>query len=375
MTIEQSLDRLIGPRPNGSPEIEEVATYLEGALESLTPHVETQLFDSTPYGFALLCVVTLILALFAMWALFRHRNITCLGLIFTIPLLMILEMEFLQSPISGLITSPAKNIVATFPGSDGPLIILAAHYDTATQIGDHFHWLYAAIATALGIVIAVSLSVVSLVRRKATSRASLLIAMPFVILPFAITVVQQSIGPMVREPSPGALDNAGSIAILLDVAEQLSERKGKNKATIQIVFLAGEEERTLGSLHFVQSIKSKKVDLVINLESVGGPGPIAFAEEEAFLIRRYPPSAIAVESVRNAANMLELGPLNPMPLPGTMYTDGRSFLAADLPAITLISYSEGGPRHLHSKRDNRQRLSVESLQQVVKLLMAVVNGA
>ncbi len=375
MTIEQSLDRLIGPRPSGSPEIEEIAQYLEGALNALTPHVDTQIFDSTPYGFALLFVVTLIIVIFAIWALFRRQNVLSLSLLFSVPLLMILEMEFLLSPVSGAITSPAKNIVATFPGSGGPLIVLTAHYDTATQIGDHFHWFYTGIASVLGLFVAITLAVASLVRRKATPRTILYIAIPFIILPFITTVVQQSIGPMVSDPSPGALDNAGSVAVLLSLAEQLSERKGKTKATVQIVFLAGEEERTLGSLHFVQSIQSRKPDLVINLESVGGPGPIAFAEEESFLYRSYPPSAVAVEAIRNATRTLEQRPPIPMRLPGSMYTDGRSFLAADLPTVTLISYSKGGPRHLHSILDNRQRLSIQSLHQAVELLMTVVTSA
>ncbi len=54
-------------------------------------------------------------------------------------------------------------------------------------------------------------------------------------------------------------------------------------------------------------------------------------------------------------------------------TDARSFLAQGIPAVTLLSGPEGRlPRHLHSARDSRDRLSVPALERTVEFLEAIV---
>jgi len=315
----------------------------------------------------------LLIAIAAALALLRRRYRLSLLLLLCVPLLAYAEMDQLRSPVSGLLTVPAHNIIATFQGpADAPLIVFSAHYDSATQLGDHIHWQYAAIASGAGLALACGLAIFGITRRSRFSRPVLLAAASLLVLPFVVSFAQQSVGPFVRHPSPGALDNAGSVAVLLKLAERLKERSGHLQATVQLAFLSCEEERAIGSWRFARDLRSRRPIAIVNLEAVGGTGPLAYAEEESFLVRRYQPTPSVIQFLQQAARGLGWEPLRPMPLPGVMYTDGRSFLASGLPAATILSYSDGGPRNLHSVSDNRNRLSVASLQQAVAFLETVV---
>lgn len=376
VTIDDYLDKLVGPRPNGSAAIEDAARFIEETLRNLTPNVEIQHFQATPWGLALLNASTLVLILLAVTLLYRRRQSASLVVLTAIPALMFVEMELLWSPISGLITAPARNIVASFPGAIGsPLVVFSAHYDTATQFGDHVHWLYAAVACSLGMGLALCLAVAGLFHKTDLSRRLLHVTLPIVVLPFAVAFIQQSVGPMVREPSPGALDNAGSVAVLLKLADSLSQAEEERDISVELVFLSCEEERALGSRHYARDLVSRQPGLVVNLEALGSPGEFAFANEERFLIQSYSPSASAVNAIQAAAKSRHMRPPVPMRLPGVMYTDGRSFLRAGLPAVTLLSLSEGGPRALHSIDDNRERLSSTALARAHMLLQAVIEHA
>ncbi len=373
MTIVELLDQLIRPRPNGSQSLADTAQFIEATLRSATPDVVVEEFQATSFGFALLALVALVLVLAAAAALVRDRHAIALLLLLAVPVLFLSEMELLQSPVSGILKTRAQNVIATFHGApSGPLIVFSAHYDTATQFGDHVHWQYVSFASGGGLAVALAFAIVGLARRRPLPRRLVHFVLPIVVLPFMVGAVQQTVGPFVREPSPGALDNAGSVSVLLKLAERLATRTAESQATVQLVFLSCEEERALGSSHFAHGLQSRDPVAVINLELVGARGPLAYAREEGFLIRRFRPAPTAVALLQGAAQDLGLGPLRAMPLPGMMYTDGRSFLARGIPAVTILSYSEGGPRGLHSYRDSRRRLSVPALRQAVLFLSGVL---
>ncbi len=194
----------------------------------------------------------------------------------------------------------------------------------------------------------------------------------FVLVPFAAMALFFSAGPLVRTPSPGALDNGGSVAVLLQLAERLTLRPAASPTTVKLVFLAAEEERALGSWRYANMLREEQAVSVINLEIVGASDQLAYVSEEGFALRRYHPSDSLVGFVRKTAQEIWGQPLAPRRLPGAMYTDGRSFLAQGIPAVTLMSVYEGGPRGLHSARDSRDRLLGPQLERTVALLAAIV---
>ncbi len=379
MSTEDLLDRLLIPRSNGSEGLQEVAGFIQETLRAFTPEVALAPFTATPHGSQLLCGVTLLFMLGFAISVSLARYGLALALAAATAVLLALEMEFLWSPVSGLMPLTENNIVATFAGSaGGPTLIFSAHYDTATQWGDHITWGHWAPVMGASMLGSVALAVYGLWRRRrgrVLSRALTLTASSAVLTPFVSFFLFFSVGPLVRAPSPGALDNGGSLAVLLKVAERLATRGSNAPTTVKLVFLAGEEERALGSWHFARGLSGARPLAVVNLEILGASDELAYVSEEGFLLRSFAPSPQVVELVGDRARVLWGTPLRARRLPGVMYTDGRSFLAHGIPAVTLMSATDGGPRGLHSASDSRDRLSIPALERAVNLLEALVRHA
>lgn len=379
MSTEDLLDRLLIPRPNGSEGLEEVAGFIQETLRAFTPEVALAPFAATPHGFQILYAVTLLLMVgFAVSVSFARYGLA-LALVVATAVLVALEMEFLWSPVSGLMPLTESNIVATYPGrAGGPTLIFSAHYDTATQWGDHITWGRWAPVMGAAVLSSVALAVYGLWRRRrgrVLSRALTLMAPSAALIPFFSFFLFFSVGPLVRAPSLGALDNGGSVAVLLKVAERLATRASNAPTTVKLVFLAGEEERALGSWQFASDLRGAERLAVVNLEILGASDELAYVSKEAFLLRSLAPSPQVVEILNDRARVLWGAPLQARALPGVMHTDGRSFLAHGIPAVTLMAATDGGPRGLHSASDSRERLSIPALERAVNLLEALVTHA
>lgn len=377
MSIEQLLNHLLVPRPNGSRGLEQVAAFIEATLRSDSADVMRQTFTATPYGFQLLFAVAFLLMLGCAIASVLQRFRLALLLACLVPVLLIVETEGLWSPVSGLLPRAEDNIVATFPGrAPGPTLIFSAHYDTATQFGDHFTWSGWGLPMGAALVLAVAVPLAGLWRRRRRRHlAPRVVAgvMAVALVPFGAMAWFFTIGPLVRAPSPGALDNGGSVAVLLGLAERLAARPIDAATTVKLVFLAAEEERAFGSRYYAARIASEGPATVINLELMGASDQFAYVAEERSAFRSYRPSASLVALVEETVRELWSEPLLAKSIPPFAITDARSFLAHGIPAVTLMAASEGGfPRRLHSAHDSRERLSVAALERSVALLTAVV---
>jgi Zn-dependent M28 family amino/carboxypeptidase len=182
-----------------------------------------------------------------------------------------------------------------------------------------------------------------------------------------------AVGPLVRTPSIGAIDNGGSVAALLRLSAGLASRAPDAATTVKLVFLAAEEERTLGSWAYAQTLDRTEPLAVVNLESIGASEDLAYIPEDGFVLRRYRSPAGIVERVNEVARSLWDADLPPRELPPGVLTDGRSFLAQGIPTVTLRAFTgDSFPRHLHSERDSRDRLSVSAIERAEELLRALV---
>lgn len=380
MTTEALLDRLLVPRPNGSVGLERSAELIADWLRAHGAEVALQPFTATPLGFQLLWTAALLLMIASAAALLRRRYWAALALALCTPALVLAETEWLWSPVSGLVTLTEHNVIGTFPGrADGPLLILSAHYDTATHFGDHFDWHRWGWATgpALLVAVAAACSGLRLAQRGRHLPRSIAVAAELLaVLPFGAMAWCFAAGPLLRAPSPGALDNGGAVAILLQLADRLQGRPAGAATSVALVFLAAEEERALGSWHFAGGLSAARPTAVINLETVGGAGRLAYAPDEGFQFRRWPSAPHLVALVQAAASERLGEVILPNPLPAGVLTDGRSFLAHGIPTVTLLeTSSDGFPRRLHSEHDSRERLSAPAIERTVDLLAAIVARA
>jgi acetylornithine deacetylase/succinyl-diaminopimelate desuccinylase-like protein len=274
-----------------------------------------------------------------------------------------------------------RNVVGTFPGrAGGGTLIFTAHYDTTTHYGDHYDWGVWGFAQGPAVLLAVGLALAGLWRRRAGAPLPRALAIPAALLaatPFAAMAWFQSVGPLLREPSPGAVDNGGSVAALLRLAGALEQRRADAPTTVKLVFFAAEEERALGSWAFAQTLQHEAGPLaVVNLEGVGGSDELAIVSEDGFALVRYRSPAWWVDRVAATARELWGAPLPTGAIPRGVLTDGRSFLAHGVTALTLRAFWRGAfPHDLHSAHDSRERLSVPAIDRGAVLLRELVRRA
>jgi hypothetical protein len=377
MNTEQLLDRILVPRPNGREGLAQVATFIERTLRQYAPEVERHVFAATPYGFQLLWAAALLLMIGTATATIYRRYRLALVVAAIVPALLFVETELLWSPVSGLVPGTEANIVGTFPGRPGsPTLIFSAHYDTATQFGDHFTWSRWGTGFLPALLVAFALPLNGLWQQRRASRLPdpvTKVGAVLTLIPPAFMAWCFTLGPVLRAPSPGALDNGGSVAVLLHLAEKLSVRAPDAPVTVKLVFFASEEERALGSWHYAQTLRSDPPIAAINLEMMGGSDGFAYVSQEDSPLRRFVPPQTLVDFVHDTLQETLGRKLAAKTIPAFALTDARSFLGNGIPAITLMSAFEGGfPRNLHSAHDSRDRLSAAALKRAVDLLVAIV---
>jgi hypothetical protein len=380
VTTDQILDAILIPRPNGSEGLERVGAFLAEALAKSGAAVSFHEFTATPHGFALTWTVVLLLVAGYAAAVAARRYGLGLALVVAAVALLLLEFEALRSPVSGLWPETLRNVVGRFPARAGaPVLVFSAHVDTTTHFGDHFDWGRWGFlqGPATGAAIALCLSGLALRRRGRALPSWLAVPVALAsVLPFAAMFWFQAVGPLLREPSIGAVDNGGSVAALVRLSERLAGRASDAPVAVEIAFFAAEEERTLGSWAFAGSRDPAAPLAAINLESVGASDTLALVLEDGFVLRRWrSPEPIAAFVNRTARDFFG-AELPERRLPAGTLTDGRSFLAHGIPALTLRAFTpEGFPRGLHSFRDSRDRLRPEAIDRAAGFLLALVEAA
>lgn len=388
MDTEPILDKILIPRPGGSDNLDAVARYIAESLANAGAIVSEHSFTATPHGSQLVWTMAVIMMAVYAVCLIKRRYVAAALIPVVLAIVLLLEFEFLVSTVSALSNTTERNIIGTFPGSgQGPTLFFSAHYDTATHFGDHFSWgRWGRLqGPATGIAIGFPLLALWLRRRGNSVPLPVTLAIiPLAAAPFVAMFWFQSVGPLLRTPSIGAIDNGGSVAALLLLAKELERRPARTGITVKLVFFAAEEERTLGSWAYAQDLmKESRLDqqvksasgteIAINLESIGTSDSLAYIPEDGFALRRYSSSDEIINFVNEGATRIYGKPLEARALPFGVLTDGRSFLAHGIDAITLRSADDDQfPRDLHSEHDSRERLSVDGIEKSVSLLRELV---
>lgn len=388
MDIEQILDNILVPRPGGSDNLDAVARFLTDFLAGTGAVVTENHFTATPHGFQLVWIMAVIMMAIYSVCLLQRRYVAAALIPVILAALLVLEFEYLVSTVSALSNTDERNIIATYPGSgQGTTLIFSAHYDTTTHFGDHFSWgRWGKLqGPATGVAIGFPLLALWLRRRgKMIPLPVTLAVIPIAAAPFVAMFWFQSAGPLLRAPSIGAIDNGGSVASLLLLAQELEKRPARTGSTVKLVFFAAEEERTLGSWAYAKSLLEEIAPqdeshvpnklLAVNLESIGTNEELAYIREDGFATRRFHSSQAIIDFVNDGAEAIYGKSLQARELPFGVLTDGRSFLAHGIDAITLRSLDgDQFPRDLHSEYDSRDRLSITGIARSAALLNELVN--
>jgi len=165
--------------------------------------------------------------------------------------------------------------------------------------------------------------------------------------------------------SPGALDNAAALGVLLDLACHYRRNPPRTLA-LRWVFTGAEEMGLLGAFalrHACGAELRRGTHIFVNVDGVGSAGNLRiFGPRKGRLARAF------LEASRKEAI-----PLRWSPLPPTMMMDHEVLATAGFPSVSL-GCAGWKLRHLHSRRDHPGLIEVESLRETAQLLRDVIDA-
>jgi len=372
------------PRENGTAALHETARFLEETLARTGLEVSRFEYVAQPFVLRLAGVLALVLALLYWRWLRGGRPGAALAVALAAPVLLLAQLEW-QLPVFGWIgAEPQVHVLARAPvTAPSQRLILAAHYDTKTDALDHVERAPVDLLSlpVIPLMWIGALAALWAQRRAQPPRAAvwLVSLAAWSAAAFGVaTFTALSAGAFIRERSPGALDDGGSCAVLLRLAETLAARDPLARTQVELLWLSAEEVGVQGSWAYASERFAAAPELptyLINLEGIGSSTDFAVIGRERFTLRSYAPGARVV-ALLDGAQRARLGePMRVTPFGGA--TDARSFLAHGIASATLISHEPGQrvPRGLHSVRDARSRLDETALDGTVAFLLDVIARA
>ena len=165
--------------------------------------------------------------------------------------------------------------------------------------------------------------------------------------------------------SPGGVDNAGSVAIVLAVARRLISELAED---IELIILStgAEEDHMIGAMRWLDVHAESLVSptFCLNLDGAGAPGRAVLIERYGFG-RLF--SAEMSAAARRAAYRLGIKPRGIVMLPG-IGIDSIPFAHRGIPCLTLSSGSLGrATMSVHSANDKAEHLDPDTLAQIADL--------
>ncbi len=165
--------------------------------------------------------------------------------------------------------------------------------------------------------------------------------------------------------SPGGVDNAGSVAILLELARLLPARL---PADVDLWFLSpgAEEDHMVGAMRWLDAHLGElaRPVLALNLDGAGIPGRLALLERFGFGRRFSPELSRLARTVARRLGIAVRGVL----LPPAMGVDAIPFAHRGVPCLTLASGSLGrAVLAVHSAGDVAGNLDRAALERAARL--------
>lgn len=382
LSAHQHASTLALPRLVGSPGEARAIRYIADHFRrsGLVVTEEPFGFSARPWSVLRVALgVSAVTPLVAAWAVGRHPLLACL--LSALPLILglfsgPLTLRLLAGAVrdAGEVSGGdglgrSSNLIARRPsdaGRGGPLVVLMAHYDSKGQgmslplrillflafavggAGLFLRALWAATLTlsgldplSAGLGLLASLSALATAPLRADNR------------------------------SPGAVDNASGVGVLLGLAETI----GKDPHCLpgaEIVFVAtGAEEVGLqGAFAFLkrhaEEIKSSRPAYILNFDGPGVAGEV-YASSKTGLRPRSPRltrlirEAGAAEGVRVRSPAFVIGAM----------ADHFPFVRAGIEAVTLAAFGRDSLT-IHTPRDTPDRLDAETMGCVGRIALRVI---
>lgn len=367
------------PRENGSAELAATAQRLAELLTEIGWQVHLHSYVAYPYEQRLLGVVLLVSALAYAACMRTHR----FGWAMLAPIASVATaVAQIEGglPLSWLAAHEQSNVVATLaPSGATQWLVLAAHYDTKTDLLDH---VARAPIFVLGVplgVLMLAIAAVSYVGFHAGNfspgRQTLARVLAWASVLYGIgAFCALSAGMFLGARSHGAIDDGAACAVLVRLAEKLRHDPPQRTA-VQLVFFSGEEISAQGSRAWVAQGFDRDHNTavrVVNFDPLGASTELAILGSERGLVWSYSASPEVVGLLDRAHRRLRRRPIEVIELTGL--TDAWPFLRAGLPAATVFSPVPPFAilRSLHSVEDRVERIVPGALDAALRFAEFVV---
>jgi hypothetical protein len=375
------------PRRVGSGEDEKVAREIEERLRAWGWHVERQpfTFSTTSEVFLKLFILASLLLVSAL-LVWHERLLAGLLLLLSalfMPLNRSVQARALEQNGRGVKWGQrytTANLIATRnrvsaiqsssliaegnPVSGLPHLYLVAHYDSKSQR------MPLVVRMAL-FTLAISAGLILIVLTLVDVSTVFYLPIGLLVLASAAPLLFLDVG----NTSPGAIDNASSVGLVLHLAEILAQHTDwQDKLQVTILIPSAEEMTLMGSVAYVaayeQSLREQDRSgglYVLNFDGIGVDGDLYFV---GHLHRRQNGDRRALlDHVQSACAALDL-PLKRFGFAGALF-DHIPFAQHGFDAISLIVVGTAS-RSVHTPADSSDQLHVRGFDQAGRVALRVI---
>lgn len=379
----ETLLGLATPRPNGSEACERTVRVIADHLQGLACDLRLQRFFLRPYMQPIAGLFFLLTGVLCLVPASKRRYWAALAMALVIPAVYVAEFEFNVPIVTWAGGRDGVNIVADFLPAGGPAekyITFAAHYDSKTDLFDHEQRrpIYSFAPVAMGCLLAASvLGIVSSVRKWGRGAHRICLALGCVgvagLLMLALAFGGGLFVPLGRQ-SPGARDDAGAVAVLLAVADQVAVNQQQLERTaVRFVFFGGEEVNMQGSAAYSRLVAGSGEGfdrgVVVNCEFIGGDEPFCYWESSGTFLSKFRASDSAIQLYQDALASLGLAPAISA---GSIFDDAGRLLAAGVGAVTVGHADPGSPGRYHSLSDSVRQVVPERLEETQRVFLRMI---
>ncbi len=387
MNMQEILNHIAVPRPGYSNTYDSIVVFIKELLYPYNIPYTIQEFTLKPRLDLVIGVTIALLGIILGILIIRKKPVAAIITALLIPTVLILEFEYFVSVVSWIITKPAENIIIQFPNPEATReLIFAAHMDSKTALFDHIQRAHIYRLIPAAIILGLITPLIYLIGRSKRfaknwifSGISMLIAV--VLAAYWILFGSSFFGYVfVDDKSPGAVDDAASVAILIELAKDIqSGRVPMSNNTVTILLTTGEELNLLGAKAYVDeyfpsgNLGRKIPAMLINLDCVGQNGNLSYFESNGVFLRHYPADSGLVNEVGKAWKAVSGKTFEKSP---SSTDDSVCFMAKGIPAITLCNTGIPGQGMggFHSAADNLKRINPDNMEKALATLKQVIGN-
>jgi len=262
----------------------------------------------------------------------------------------------------------SHNITASLPGHGrfGPHLYLIAHYDSKSQSLSLIHRAFFLLLSGL--------SLLWLGFSYLWSSRDALDSFPSWGIDFPLALLILGLIPLLllktTNQSPGGLDNAGSLGVLLHLAEGL-KRERALRPGVTFLFSGAEELGLQGAFAYLQEHEKeieKENSYFLNLDAVGIKGKLRIFSRKGFLPIGEEPLFVS--------RLKEMGRpflIRPLLFSFGVLMDHQAFLEKGYQAATLACASSK-ILNVHTANDTADHLEQEGMEEVGRFILAWIQS-